>query len=105
MTTIYSQRILSMMCLTQSDGLNDVVYKVNWSLVGQDDVNTSEQVMITELPAPSGAFTPYSELTESQVMVWVNEYTTTQQMDEAKSNIDANLLMIANTVTPALPWA
>jgi hypothetical protein len=38
-------------------------------------------------------------------MVWVNEYTTTQQMDEAKSNIDANLLMIANTVTPALPWA
>lgn len=98
--------IVSMAVKTQEAGLSDVVYIVNWLAEDSDGINEARNGGDIELPAPEGAFTPYDQLTEQQVLGWV--WTT--MGDEARFALEADLnaqivyMQQPPVVSPPLPW-
>ncbi len=103
--TTFTKIIQSMNCEKQVQSLTDVVYQINWTLAGTADNGAiCSRVMLTNVPSPESNFTPYDQLTESQVMLWIDQYTSQAELNDAMAEIEAELQMIANTITPALPW-
>lgn len=102
--------VTAMDCYPQADGETDVVFVVHWTCAGSQIVNgvtyNGSVYSTCSLPAPTGAdFTPYSQLTENQVLGWiwangVDKFTT----ESAVATQIANAIN-PPVVTPALPWA
>jgi len=103
--TTYNWTIVSMPAYPQADNETDVVFQVNWQCAAQDSSYSavsagSVSVAYTE----STPFTPYDQLTESQVWGWVNP-----QID--RTEIELNLQALIDeqknppVVTLPLPWS
>jgi hypothetical protein len=98
--------VQSMMVKTQESGQSDVVYLVDWLASDTDGVNEARRGGQTEIPAPTGTFVPYDQLTEQQVLDWV----WAQIGSDAKTAIETNLNMQIvymqqpPVVSLPLPW-
>lgn len=103
--TTFTKIIQSMNCEKQVQSLTDVVYQINWTLAGTaDNGGICSRVMLTNVPSPQGNFIPYDQLTETQVMAWIEQYTPQAEIDAAMAEINAEFQIIDNTTSPALPW-
>jgi hypothetical protein len=103
----YSYAINSMSCYPLYNTENDVVFQVLWTLTGTNGVQTSSYSGPTILPAPQGDdFTPYNELTEPQVIGWVETQTDPEYLANAHQWIADDIAAKENppVVTPPLPW-
>jgi len=103
----YSYTINSMSCYPLYNTENDVVFQVLWTLTGTNGVQTSSYSGPTILPAPQGDdFTPYNELTEPQVIGWVETQTDPEYLANAHQWIADDIAAKENppVVTPPLPW-
>jgi hypothetical protein len=78
----FSIVILGAPVAKSEDGLTDVIKAVSWSRVAQQEVEINGEAKlfstgypgVTQLGAPSpAAFTPYNEVTEAQMIQWVND--------------------------------
>lgn len=83
----------------------DVVVTVLWSYTVTQLVSgvtyTGVTSSSTNVPAPSTSFTPYSQLTEEQVLSWI----WANGVDKGNVEIAANeQLQNQINTTPALPW-
>lgn len=98
--------IVSMTVKTQEAGLSDVVYMVNWLAVDSDGINEARNGGDIELPAPKGAFIPYGQLTEQQVLewVWAALGDETRYAIEADLNFQILYMQQPPVVSPPLPW-
>ena len=95
-------------CYPEEDGETDVVFTVHWTLTGTDgtysgNVYGSQGVSID----PDAPFTPYADLTETQVIGWVQAAMGAEQVASYEANVAEQ---IANqidppVVMPPLPWA
>jgi len=102
--------ITAMDCYPHADGQTDVVFTVHWTCSGSQTASGqtySGSVYSTcSLPAPTGPnFTPYAQLTETQVLGWIWANGVDKAATEA-----AVAQQIANqinppVVQPPLPWA
>ena len=98
--------VQSMMVKTQESGQADVVYLVDWLASDTDGVNEARRGGQIEIPAPTGTFIPYDQLTEQQVLDWV----WASIGSDSKTAIDANLNMQIvymqqpPVVSLPLPW-
>lgn len=102
--------VTQMDCYPQEDGKTDVVFTVHWTCLGAQTSGGSTyngSVYGTcSVPAPTGSsFTPYAQLTETQVLGWIWANGVDKAATEA-----AVAQQIANqinppVVTPPLPWA
>lgn len=74
-TTVFTWKILNMEAIMSYNDLTDVVRTVYWQLEGHDDdTKYGRHWGIQQLDVDnidSSTFTSYSNLTESQVLVWV----------------------------------
>jgi hypothetical protein len=105
MTIIYSKQIVSLQCYVEIDGESDVVFTINWNLIGNEDVYSSSLPCATSLTYTAGqTFIPYAELTEEQVLTWINEYTTPEWMTSYENTIASNIEQQKLVVKPPLPW-
>ena len=101
--------VTAMDCYPQADGETDVVFTVHWTCSCSQTVNgqtyNGSVYSTCSLPAPTGSdFTPYSQLTETQVLGWiwangVDKFTT----ESAVATQIANAIN-PPVVTPPLPW-
>jgi hypothetical protein len=87
----------------------DVVYTVHWVLSGTDGNNHNGSVYGTVgLTYTAGsAFTPFAQLTESQVQGWVTSALGATQVSALEANIDQQ---IQQQITPTSvnltpPWS
>ncbi len=90
------------------DGMTNVVYNVNWRLVGTDGDYSANVYGTAGVPTPaSGNFTPYDELTEAQVQQWVVEALGTEQVAAYEANIAGQIELQKNPVDASLqpPWS
>jgi hypothetical protein len=104
----YSYSINSMSCYPLYNTENDVVFQVLWTLTGTNGVQTSSYSASTILPVPQGDdFTPYADLTEPQVIGWVETETDPEYLANAHQWIADDIAAKENppVVTPPLPWA
>ena len=89
------------------DGLTNVVYNINWRLIGTDGMFSSDVYGSCGVPAPApDAFTPYDQLTEAQVQSWVEKALGDEQVASYKDGIAKQIELQKNPVEASLqpPW-
>ncbi len=100
--------VVQMDAYPEEDGETDVVFNVHWTLTGTDgtysgSVYGSQGVSID----PDVPFTPYEDLTEEQVIGWVQAAMGAEQVAALEANVAKQIEDQINppVVTPPLPWA
>jgi hypothetical protein len=104
----YTWVIEQLDCYPQRDGQPDVVFTVHWRLNGTDGTNTATVYGSVGLTyEPGQPSTPYADLTQAQVIGWVQDALGSEQVQALTDNVAAQLAAIANppVVAPPLPWA
>jgi hypothetical protein len=108
MTATFTWFIQRMTTAPQLDGKTDVVVEAIWACQGTETAAGGEFKNSTEgaayFSAPGDSFTPYSQLTQEQVLGWVWQ-TVSKTDTEAfvQSNLDAAINPVVTTLP--LPWA
>ena len=105
MATTINWTISQLDCKPQEDGKTDVVVTAHWQCTGTDG-EYSAQVYGTAgfTYTPESPFTPYADLTESQVLSWCWENGVDKDATEA--NVEGQIENQINppVVNPPLPW-
>lgn len=100
-TTTWS--ITAMIVIPQVDQYTEYAWQVTWQCAATDGTNTQViESSMTFYPAQQGQpYTPYDQLTEAQVVGWVQTALGPEKTAQTES-VAISLL----TATPApLPWA
>jgi hypothetical protein len=106
----YMWAVTSMDCLSQAEGQTNVVFRVtyNCSKSVQDGYFTAVKTGKLNVEyKQSDPYTPFNELTESQVLDWVFLSLGTDEVAQITADVDAQIsaYMAPAVVTPPLPWA
>ena len=104
MTTI-TWTVTAMDCYPQEAGNTDVVFTVHWTCAGVDGTYNASIYSTCSVPSPTGSFTPYSDLTQSQVLDWCYAYGVDKSATEAAVEAQLQAQINPPVVTPALPWS
>lgn len=101
--------VIQMDCYPEYDNETDVVFNVHWTLTADDGTYRGIVRGVQALPlnpdAPS-PFTPYADLTEEQVIGWVQAAMGTEQVAAYEANVATQIEVQINppVVNPPLPW-
>ena len=103
MTTI-TWSISAMNCSTTEQN-PDTVIVCHWTCAGTDGTYNASIYSTCSVPSPTGSFTPYADLTQSQVLDWC--YANGVDKTATEAAVEAQLQAQINppVVTPALPWS
>ena len=86
----------------------DFVVNVNWTITGTDGTNTASLMGNCDFSQEGDSFTPYAQLTETQVLGWVQDQLGETGVENAQANVDGQIQSMINPpVTPTnepLPW-
>ena len=112
MSISYTWQVNQLTAYPTYESQTDVVFNVTWSYRGVDSNGVgSSRGGKTEVTYTAGSpFTPFAQLTEAQVLGWVQPTITPEQMKEMEAGIAGDISwQIAqasanNPVTPPLPW-
>jgi hypothetical protein len=107
MTTTYQWTIQALDCVPQEDGLTDVVVIAHWNVSATDGTYTSSVYGTQSFTyTPSSPFTPYADLTQDQVVGWVQAGMGIDAVTALQENLDNQIANQINPpiVTPPLPW-
>lgn len=108
MANIYTWVISQLDAYPQHEGHTDVVMTVHWRRQATDgnghtgDIYGSQAVTL-DAEAP---FTPFADLTEAQVISWLEDAFGPEQLQAQKDALDKQIEDQINppVVRPALPW-
>lgn len=103
----YSWTITALNSYPEYEGQQDVVFTIFAIYTGTDGTYSSSVEVAQALVLNNASFTPYSDLTESQVLGWLTEALGPQQIDQMQYKITAQI--IADNQPPfvqlPLPWS
>ncbi len=106
MTNTYTWLVEYMSCYPEADGETDVVFVVGWRCNATDGTYDATQYGTVNVPYVAGdPYTPYADLTETQVQGWV--WANGVDQAAVQSWLDTNIANQVNppVVTPPLPWS
>ena len=107
MTTTYNWTVVQMQAYPEMDGETDVVFVVHWVLNGTDGTYNGSVYGSVGVTLDAGStFTPYDQLTEAQVVGWVQDALGEEQVAAYEANVAEQIANQINppVVSPALPW-
>jgi hypothetical protein len=104
----YSWTITALNCYPEYQGEQDVVFTIFATYSGTDGTYSSTiEVAQALVLTNSSTFTPYADLTESQVLGWLIDSLGPQQISQMQATIMAQI--IADNQPPfvqlPLPWS
>ena len=102
--TTFTWTVSQLDCYPQAEGQTDVVFTVHWSCSGTDGTYTGSVYSTCSVPAPTGTFTPYADLTQEQVLGWIWANGVDQASAEAAVQAQIDSQTSPTVVSPALPW-
>ena len=102
MTTI-TWTITAMNCSTTEQN-PDTVIVAHWTCSGTDGTHNASVYSTCSLPAPTGTFTPYADLTQSQVLGWIWANGVDKAATEAAVQTNIDNLINPPVTNPPLPW-
>jgi hypothetical protein len=108
MTITNTWNIVSLDCYPEYDGETDVVFVCHWTLNGTDGTYNGSVYGSVGVTLDEGAtFTPYSSLTQAQVIGWVQDALGEEQVASYEANVAQQIENQINppVVTPPLPWS
>ena len=108
MTIEFTTTITGMEAYPIKDSVPLYVFRVYWNYLGSDSIYETAMQGSTDIPASDPkASTPYADLTQEQVMGWIQTYTPAWTWAEYSDKISAWITAqyTPSVVSPALPWA
>ncbi len=108
MAITYTWQINAMDCYPQADGQTDVVFTVHWTLLGTDGTYNGSVYGTVGVTYTAGSpYTPYADLTQAQVVGWVEAALGAEQVASLEANVATQIQNQINrtVVTPPLPWS
>lgn len=108
MSNTYTWVISQLDCYPEADNHTDVVFTIHWRRQATDgnghnaDIYGSQSVTL----APDAPFTPYADLTEAQVIGWLEDTMGEETLAAQIVALDKQIEDQINppVVRPALPW-
>ena len=100
--------VVQMDAYPELDGETDVVFTVHWTLNGTDGVYEGGVYGSVGVTLDAGAtFVPYADLTQAQVIGWVQDALGEEQVASYEANVAQQIADQINppVVTPPLPWS
>lgn len=107
MAITYTWKVSQMDAYPLYDGQTDVVFTVHWNLTGMEDSYRGYVYGTVGLTLNTGeTFTPYDELTESQVINWVKQALGEELVASYEASVAEQIDIQINPpiVSPPLPW-
>lgn len=107
MAITYSWTITQLDCYPQAEGETNVVFTAHWTCSGTDGAHNASVYSTTGLNYVAGSpYTPYNQLTQAQVVGWVQEALGAEQVAAYEANVATQIANQINppVVTPPLPW-
>lgn len=110
MSINYTWQISQLQCYPTYESQTDVVFEVIWNYRGVDSngVGSSRGGKTAVTYTAGSPFTPFAQLTEAQVLGWVQPTITPEQMTEIEAgiigDIDWQKQPSNEPVSPPLPW-
>lgn len=108
MSNSYSWVISQLECYPLQDDNEDVVFQIHWRRQATDgthhaDVYGSQSVTLD----PDAPFTPYANLTEAQVIGWLEAAFGAELLEAQEKALDKQIEDQINppVIRPKLPWA
>ena len=104
MANVFTWSITAMDCST-TEANPDTVITAHWTCAGTDGTYNTSTYSICSFSPPTGAFTPYADLTQEQVLGWC--WANGVNKDATEETVGQQLANLVNppVVTPPLPWA
>lgn len=102
--TTFTWTVTKLDCYPQADNETDVVFNIHWCCTGTDGTYNGNVYSTCSVPAPTGTFTPYADLTQDMVLGWI--WANGVDKDSAEAAVQAQIDAQINppVVSPALPW-
>jgi len=97
-----------MNCYPQAEGQTDVVFTVHWRVNATDGMYNSSSYGTVGVTYVAGSpYTPYADLTQDQVVGWVQAALGQEQVDAIAAGLATSIANQINppVVTPSLPWS
>lgn len=97
-----------MNCCPASEGQTDVVFNVHWRINATDGTYNATSYGTVGITYVAGSpYTPYDQLTQAQVVGWVQGSMGAEQVASIEAGLATNIANQVNppVVSPALPWA
>ena len=104
MATTFTWTVSRLDCYPQADNQTDVVFTVHWQLTGTDGTYNGSVYSTCSVPAPTGTFIPYADLTQDQVLGWIWANGVDKASAEAAVQTQIDNQINPPTITPPLPW-
>ncbi len=107
MANQYTWVISQLDCYPQQDDHTDVVFTVHWRRLATDGTHTADIYGSQSVTLdPEAPFTPYEDLTEAQVIGWLEDAFGPETLEAQKAALDKQIEDQINppVVRPALPW-
>lgn len=108
MTITNTWAVVQMDAYPEYEGEQDVVFTVHWTLTGTDGTyNGSVYGSVGVTTDPDAPFTPYADLTQAQVIGWVQDALGEEQVASYEANVAQQISDQVDppVVTPPLPWS
>ena len=100
----FTWTVTAMDCSTTEQN-PDTVIVCHWTCAGTQDTYSSSVYSTCGVPAPTGTFTPYADLTQDQVLGWIWANGVDQSAVEAAVQTQIDNQINPPVVQPPLPWA
>lgn len=103
----YVWQITALDCYPQAEGETDVVFNAHWTVVGSNGTVSASVYSTQALTYVAGTpYTPYADLTQEQVIGWVQTAMGAEQVTAIQINLDTQIENIVNppVTQPPLPW-
>ena len=105
MSTVITWNISQLDCVPQVPEGADYVVTAHWQCTGVDGVYSGQVYSTTGFAVVEGAFTPYADLTQDQVLGWVWDSGVDKDATEAAVEGQIEAQKNPPIVNPPLPWA
>lgn len=100
--------VVQMECYPEYEGQPDVVFTVHWILTATEGAYAGSAYGSCGVTTdPDAPFTPYADLTQAQVVGWVQDALGADAVASLEANVAQQIEAQINppVVTPPLPWA
>jgi len=108
MSNVYAWTITAMDCIPDLNGQLDYVVVPHWICQGTDGTYTGQvyNTVTLNVDPDKPNYTPYADLTEAQVVDWVQATLTQPTVEAIYASIDTQIQNQIDPpiVTPPLPW-
>ena len=108
MTVTNTWLIEQMDCYPTADGQTDVVFTIHWRVNATDNTYNATSYGTIGVTYEAGSpYTPYADLTQAQVIGWVQESIGAEQVAKIEASLATNIANQINppVVSPPLPWS